>query len=149
MSLRLAYADLPELVIGAAGEHFACADLLLAGLPAFLTTQTCAYDVAAEYRGRLVRVQVKATCQPRPLAQRGQKHVTGYVWNLRRGKGADRPYASGTFDAVAVVALDSRQVGWLLPSDVRQTFIIPVSGNKTVCKTFADYPLTRLLESIQ
>lgn len=146
--MKFAYADPSELAVGAAGEHLVCADLLMHGMHAFLSTQACPYDVAFEWDNRIVRVQVKATRVPRPLAQKGQRHVTGYVWNLRRGKGASRAYRSGEFDVLAAVALDTKEIAWLRPADVRQTFIVPVSGNRTACKTFADFTLHRAMESL-
>lgn len=53
------------LMLGHAGEHVVCADLLIAGYKAFLASQVCQYDVLVETDFGLLRLQVKATAGPR------------------------------------------------------------------------------------
>ena len=53
-------AVVTDLAAGTAAEHLVCADLLLCGYRAFLADQNCAYDIAVDVAGRLIRIQVKA-----------------------------------------------------------------------------------------
>ena len=138
-----------ELLLGAAGEHLVCADLLAAGYKAFRTDQSCPYDVAVEVAGRLIRLQVKTTRAARPYAQRGQRHVTGYVWGLRRGKGANRCYGSHEMDVVALVALDTKQIAYLPITDLPQGFQIPVSGARQSKRRFSDFPFDKAMNALR
>lgn len=138
-----------ELLLGTAGEHLVCADLLAAGFRAFLSNQSCPYDVAVEVEGRLIRVQVKTTQAPRAYAQKGQRHVTGYIWGLRRGKGTQRRYGSHEMDVVALVALDTRQIAYLPITDLPQGFQMPVSGARQSKRRFSDYPFEKALDALR
>ena len=148
-------AVVTDLAAGAAGEHLVCADLLLQGYNAFLTDQNCAYDVAVDFEGRLARVQVKTTRQPRSIPQR-QNHQAAYMWHVRRaGKGGKRVYGSDEFDLLALVALDCRKIAYMPPSLFRQTIHIrahdnpsaPAHGGKQG-KTFSMYPFRPALEEV-
>ena len=140
-------AVVTDLMAGCAGEHLVCFDLLLQGYNAFLTDQNCAYDVAVDIDGRLVRVQVKSTREPRSIPQR-VNHRAGYMWNVRRaGKGGARNYKDSDFDLLALVALDTKQIAYLPPSKTKQTVHIrahddaepPKHGGKSG-KTFSMFP---------
>ncbi len=117
------------LTAGIAAEHLVCADLLLRGWRAFMTDQSCPYDVALECRGRLVRVQVKATRAPKPTPQR-RTLVKTYQWHVRRaGKGGRRVYARDEFDLLALVALDTGRIAYMPPSRHLQTIFIRADGD--------------------
>jgi hypothetical protein len=106
-------AIVTDLAAGTAAEHLVCADLLLAGYRAFLADQNCPYDVAVELAGRLIRVQVKATRQPRKIPQRVE-HRSAYLFHTRRsGKRGQRRYAADAFDVLALVALDVRRIAYV------------------------------------
>lgn len=125
-----------DLAAGHAAEHLVCADLLLQGYTAFLTDQICAYDVAVDVGGRLVRIQVKATRAPRAIPQRAG-HFPAYMWHVRRaGKKGARVYAAAAFDMLALVALDTRQIAYMPMSMLRQTVHIrPDDGRPPNTKT--------------
>ena len=136
-----------DLAAGTAAEHLVCADLLMLGFNAFLADQNCAYDVAVDIAGRLVRVQVKATRQQRSIPQRAE-HVPAYMWHVRRaGKGGRRVYGSGEFDLLALVALDIGRIAYLPPSLQRQTVHIRPPG-AAGGKQFDDYPFRSALEAL-
>jgi len=140
-------AVVTDLAAGTAAEHLVCADLLLAGYRAFLADQNCAYDVAVDVAGRLVRIQVKATRCQRAIPQRAN-HVPAYLWHVRRaGKGGARTYAVGEFDMLALVALDIRRIAYLPPSDAKQTVHIRPPGAPGG-KQFDGYPFARALSEI-
>lgn len=138
-------AVVTDLAAGTAAEHLVCADLLLQGYRAFLADQNCAYDVAVDVAGRLVRIQVKATRQPRAIPQR-VGHFPAYMWHVRRaGKGGRRVYGFSEFDLLALVALDARRIAYLPPSEVKQTIHIRAHGDASVRggksgKTFDQFP---------
>lgn len=136
-----------DLDVGTAGEHLVCADLLLSGYIAFRTDQSCAYDIAVDLGGRLVRLQVKSTRGPKQLPQRLTTSLA-YQWHVRRaGKGGRRLYADDEFDLLALVGLDIRQVAYVPPSLNRQTIHIRQSAS-TEGKQFSDYPFARALFEI-
>lgn len=140
-----------DLAVGIAAEHLVCADLLLLGYKAFLADQCCAYDVAVDVGGKLVRIQVKATRGPRPLPQRRTSGNVAYMWHVRRaGKAGRRTYGDDDFDLLALVALDVRRIAYLPPSDQRMTVHIRTHDDPTTKgfggkpgKTFAQYPFDR------
>jgi hypothetical protein len=142
--VRFAYAD--ELKIGIAGEHLVCADLLAIGIPAFMTAQTCSYDVAAQVGDRLVRIQVKAAASQRAFLQRGQTHIVGYSFWIRQGKGARRAYAANSFDILALVALEIKKIAYIPQASVRQTMQFPITGHKSLnTKTFEEFTFDKAI----
>lgn len=140
-------AVVTDLAAGTAAEHLVCADLLMLGFNAFLADQNCAYDVAVDINGRLVRVQVKATRQQRSIPQR-ESHIPAYMWHVRRaGKGGRRVYGSDEFDLLALVALDIRRIAYLSPSAHRQTVHIRPPGSHGG-RQFDDFPFRSALEAL-
>lgn len=116
--------NMSDLDIGTAGEYLVCADLILSGYRAFLTSQTCPYDVAVEVDGKLIRVQVKTTRGKRPIPQR-VKHTPAYLFHVRRcGKGGRKNYDENDFDVLALVALDIRKIAYVSLQTARQTMHI-------------------------
>lgn len=125
--IRIIHGDCLEpsdLSAGLAAEHLVCADLLLAGLRAFIADQNCPYDVAVESNARLIRIQVKATRAPRAIPHR-DRHIPAYMWHVRRaGKAGRRVYAATDFHLLALVALDCRKIAYMPQSRIRQTIHI-------------------------
>ena len=134
------------LALGSAGEHIVCADLILHGYKAFLTNQMCAYDVAVDVGGRLIRIQVKSTLKSRVrhCGGRAKDHFF-YAWNARAGKTREdraRRLLLQESDYLAFVALDIRSVAYV-PADkqgARTIFQIKTSPLKEGDRTFANYP---------
>lgn len=139
--------DIEDLAAGLAGEHLVCAELLLRGHNAFLTDQVNAYDIVCDINGRLLRVQVKATRAPRRYPQLLQRHVIGYVWTTRRGKGGKRVYGRKEFDILALVALDTKQIAYMASSEVRQIVQFPVKGGSGRGKSFDAYTFDRAVRT--
>jgi hypothetical protein len=144
-----------DLAAGTAAEHIVCADLLLRGLCAYRTEQVCAYDIAIDIGGRLLRVQVKSTRAPRAIPQR-VGHRPAYLWHVRRaGKAGARNYDADEFDMLALVALDSRRIAYLPPSASKQTVHIrthddpaPSKFSPKGGKTFDQFPLDAALREV-
>lgn len=138
-----------DLAVGTAGEHLVCADLLLDGLVAFRTDQNCAYDVAVDLNGRLIRIQVKSTRSPREFSQHAPARRT-YRWHVRRaGKGGRRLYSAEAFDLLALVALDVRRVAYIPPSFTRTIFdLAVVDASDTTIKKFDDFPFSKAIADL-
>jgi len=97
-----------------------CADLILGGHVAFPSEQGLPYDVVFDYNGKMLKVQVKTTRLPRNLQRKNP--VQGYVFNIkRRGKGNKARTTNLTCDIFALVALDSKVIGYMPNKDVRET----------------------------
>lgn len=145
--LLVAGREPTDLDVGTAGEHLVCADLLMAGFNAFRTDQTCAYDVAVDLGGRLIRLQVKSTRGPRELPRRTETRLA-YQFHVRRaGKGGRRKYGADEFDLLGLVGLDVRQVAYVPPSLTR-TIVQIQTPNAEVGKRFEDFPFARALFEI-
>lgn len=130
-----------DLIIGIAGEHLVCADLLAQGYAAFMASQNCPYDVAVQVGNKLIRVQVKTAKSAKPFLQKRQQHIVGYTWWVRQGKGGRRSYQDDAFDVIALVGLDTKQIAYVGMGNVKQTMQIPVSGQRrNASKAFSDFP---------
>lgn len=114
--------ELTDLAAGKAGEYLVCADLILRGHVAFPSEQGLSYDVVADIAGTLLKIQVKTTRCPRPVPQRAN-HIAAYMFHiLRCGKGGRGSYGESV-DLFALVALDTKTIGYLLPSQTKRTMI--------------------------
>lgn len=110
-----------ELQIGKAGEYLVCADLIMKGFVAFPSEQGLPYDVLLDNGKKLLRVQVKTCEKPRILPQRNTETLV-YQYNIKRhGKNNAIIYGSDEVDVFALVALDTRLVGYLLSPDIKTT----------------------------
>lgn len=118
------------LEIGKAAEMLVCADLILKGYRAFLTDQGLPYDIVFDLNGRLLRVQVKASTQPKPVPNRPGS-APSYMFHVRRaGKGSKRRIGNDVFDILALVALDIRCIAYLPITDrVLQSINLRVPEN--------------------
>lgn len=140
-----------DLAVGTAAEHMVCADLLLSGHHAFIAGQNCAYDIAVDIDGELIRVHVKST---RRAVMRGTKPATPvYFWHVRRagGNGSSRVYSDGEFDALALVAIDVGMIAYLPPSRVRQSIQIRNGtgrGLRGTSKTFDQFPFSAVVDEV-
>lgn len=141
-----------ELAIGTAGEHLVCADLLSRGVTAFRSDQSCSFDVAALIDGRLLRIQVKTTEKPRRVPAR-KDSILAYMWFVKRcGKNGSKDYSTGAFDLLALVALDSKQIAYMLPSQPTRTVHIrkePLQvPRKRPGKTFEMFTFEKSVEAL-
>ena len=119
----LAMENMSDLAAGKAGEYLVCAEIILRGHTAFLSEQGLPFDVVADVNGRLLRIQVKTTRGPRAIPQRAN-HTAGYLFHIKRcGKGGAQTYGAGDVDIFAMVALDTRDMGFIPASKARQTMI--------------------------
>jgi hypothetical protein len=115
-------------MIGVAGQFLTCADLLSKGLIAYPACEGLPYDVVLDRKNVILRVQVKTCKFPR---QPGINKEFGgwYSYNLvgsssKKGKNTletSAGYKSDEVDVFALVALDIRQVGYILRWDVNRT----------------------------
>lgn len=136
-----------DLAAGTAAEHLVAADLLLKGYNAFLADQCCAYDVAVDIQGRLVRVQVKSTRFSKPVPRSPDAYA--YMWHVRRaGKRGARVYQADAFDMLALVALDIQKIAYMPPSMLLQTVHIRDREGERGCKTFAQFTFDKAVAEV-
>lgn len=110
------------LELGKAAEHLVCADLMLQGYRAFLSDQGLPYDVVVDIDGRMIRVQVKATCFLREVNATGKNSRMAYSWHVRRrGKSGNQRLDGDHCEIVALVALDIRVVAYMAIGAIGQT----------------------------
>lgn len=116
--------NISELAIGKAGEYLVCVDRIMDGMVAFPSEQGLPYDVVVQSGTKMLRVQVKTTQSHRVLPQR-KGQFPGYAFNIRRcGAGGWKRYKGDEFDVVAVVALDTRQVGYIHARDLTTCLMV-------------------------
>ncbi|MCD6166728.1 hypothetical protein J7K19_08495 [bacterium] len=146
--------DIADIQAGKAGEYLVCADLILKGYIAFPSEQGLPYDVVLAVGEKLYKVQVKTTRRPLPVPQR-KNRTEKYCIHIRRcGKGGRRSYKDGEVDIFAVVALDTKVIGYLKADEAKQTmFFLPEGrepikvkhGYQSKCKRISDYPIERCI----
>lgn len=120
--------NLSDLAAGKAGEYLVCAEIILRGHTAFLSEQGLPFDVVADINGRLLRIQVKTTRGLRAIPQRAN-HTSGYLFYIKRcGKGGTQTYGSNDVDIFAMVALDTRDMGFIPASKARTTMMFRSSA---------------------
>jgi len=113
-----------EMQIGKAGEYLVCVDLIVKGFISFPSEQGLPYDVLLDNGDKLLKIQVKTTLHPREIPQRNKKSVA-YIYNVKRkGKGGRAVYHENEVDIFALVALDSRKVGYVFAKDLPTTLIL-------------------------
>lgn len=113
-----------DLHAGRAGEHLATADLIMNGLDAFLAAQGMPYDIIADVNSCLLKVQAKSTRKPEVLTQRNINNVAYRFWVSRCGKSGTKRYDANDVDLFALVALDTRQVGYISVFDMPRTLFV-------------------------
>jgi len=103
--------DSKELNIGRAGQYLVLADLLLKGVQCFDTGEGAKYDAIADYKGQIIRIQVKTTKGTRVLHE-GANPI--HFYHIKRtGKNGNKFYDRDDFDCFALVALDIMKVFYL------------------------------------
>ena len=108
-------AKAARAICGHAAEHFVCYDLARRGLSAVSNPfEGAPYDIIADYKGRLIRIQVKGTDEAY-VADRvqGKKKwtVNAYQYHVKKSQ-------LEVSDIVAFVALDIAKVIYRTPADL-------------------------------
>ena len=123
-----------------------CADLILKGYVAFPSEQGLSFDVVLVGE-KLYKLQVKTTRGLAAVPQR-VKRTDKYLFHVRRcGKGGRRSYTQSEVDIFALVALDTKTIGYLKASDTKQTmFFLPENASteslvKSKLKRLSDYKI--------
>jgi len=118
--------DVNDSQIGKVGEYLVCADLILKGYVAYLSEQGLHYDVVLDNNGVLYKIQVKTTRLPMKVPQR-KKRTMKYCFHVRRmGNGGRKSYECRDVDFFALVALDTKTIGYIPLNKTKQTmFFLP------------------------
>lgn len=139
-----------ELQLGKAGEYLVCADLITKGFVAFPSEQGLSYDVVLDNGIRLIKIQVKTTFGPRIVPQR-HKESRCYIFNVKRkGRNNSKRYEDAEVDLFALVALDSRTIGYLVNRDLKTTMNFRVDalrGSYYDEKGMQDFERARVLKA--
>ena len=123
-------AIVDDMQIGKAGEYLVCADLIMRGFIAYPSEQGLPYDVVLDANGRLYKIQVKTTRAYKDAPQRVANYKT-YAFNVkRRGKKNTQEHTESSCDIFALVALDSKTIGYMKNKDVKQTMFFRVDKFK-------------------
>jgi hypothetical protein len=105
--------NVSDLQLGKAGEYLVCAELILKGYIAFPSEQGLPYDIVADNKGNLIRIQVKTTEKYRATPQR-KHHTPSYLFQCRRcGKGGCHSYKDTDIDIMAFVCLKDKLIGYM------------------------------------
>lgn len=110
-----------ELQIGKAGEHLACADLLIQGYNAFLSDQGLPFDVLVELNGKVYRGQVKTVSRTYQYHSRkdGKTPHSQYRFTTRHGTTSkNRATELGEVDFYAFVVLPKKLVAYMWVRDI-------------------------------
>lgn len=154
------YPDtISELQIGKAGEYLVCADLILKGFVAYPSEQGLPYDVVMDFGGRLIKIQVKTTKGLRNVLQR-KTPSSAYIFNIKRhGKNNKCRHTSTTCHLFALVALDTKEIGYVINKEAKDTMYFRpavLKGSyrdeniniKTTGRYLADFTLNNCLQSL-
>ncbi len=115
-----------DIQAGKAGTYLVCADLIVKGYIAYPSEEALSYDVVADVKGRLIRVQVKTTREPKAVPQR-KEYTPAYLFNIRRmGRDGRKSYTSSDVDIFALVALDTNIIGYISEKRAKQTMIFRI-----------------------
>lgn len=113
--------NINDLQAGKAGEYLVCADLITKGFIAYPSEQGLPYDVVMDFNGRLLKVQVKTTRGLRRLIQR-VKPIRAYQFNIKRcGKNNKKFVTNESCHLFALVALDTKEIGYMVNKDIKGT----------------------------
>ena len=117
-----------DLMIGVAGEHLVCFDLISRGFTCFMTEQGLPYDIIADINNKLVKIQVKTTRTHSEIPQR-KNHYPSYLFHIRRcGKGGKKLYSENDVDVFAVVCVETKQVGYVSADRIPSTLSVRVDS---------------------
>lgn len=101
-----------DIQTGAIGEHLVMADLLLRGINVHQASAGSPFDIIAETKKGLLRIQVKAT--RKITMERAPRSKPCYLFHVKRcGKHGKKKYKKGAFDCYAFVALDKKEVAYV------------------------------------
>ncbi len=113
--------NISDLQIGKAGEYLVCSELIMKGFIAYPSEQGLPYDVVMDYNGKLLKIQVKTTRGLRNVLQR-KNPTKAYQFNIKRcGKKNKQLRTPESVDLFALVAIDTKQIGFMLNINVKQT----------------------------
>src|SRR5574344_952368 len=118
------------LQIGKAGEYFTCGDLITKGFVAYPSEQGLPYDIVLDTGMKMLKVQVKTCEYPRIIPQRNIESFV-YIFNIKRhGRNNIKRYTNDEVDIFALVALDTKQIGYIQNTDMPSTLNIRVDKYK-------------------
>jgi hypothetical protein len=120
--------NIKDYLLGKAGEHMVCADLISKGYTAYLIEQILRYDIVMDLNGKLLRIQVKTTFEQKKIIQR-KSTIPVYQFQARRcGKGGRQSYSNEDIDIMAFVCLKDKLIAYVPIQSVGQTMHFYLKG---------------------
>lgn len=163
--VRLPTSSHRAIEIGTAAELIVCADLILAGYRAFLSSAGLPYDLILDTNKRLFRVGVKSTLEAkkRPGREDSRKCYHFSATKIKRdskGQTSAKPYTSEDIDIMAFIALDIKVIAYVPVVDTLitrchiDTLEYNIGSNKfgpkhkdEFRKKFEDFSLSKAIKS--
>lgn len=119
-----------DFQVGKAGEHLVISELLSMGYESFMAGEGLPYDVVFDFNGSLKKVQVKTSRKPYNNENKAN-NKDGYIYHIKRcGKGANNQYSNDKIDLFAIVALDTKEIGYLFLDEVKSSVSIRPSNKR-------------------
>lgn len=122
-----------DLHAGRAGELIAATEFLYRGYDCSLSDQGMPYDLVCDIEGKLFKVQVKTTRKPELIPGRGKGLELYRFWVSRCGKGGKQKYSTVDVDLFAVVALDTKQVGFIASNKMPKSLFVRPDARRGLC----------------
>ncbi len=110
-----------NLMIGKAGEHLACFDLIMKGFNAFLSDQGLPFDILVENNGKIYRGQVKSVRRMYKYYGRKDGHKAHAVYRFTTRSGnprKNRVTELNESDFYAFVVLPKKIVAYIWTKDL-------------------------------
>lgn len=104
-------------LIGKAGQHLVCCDLLLRGYNAFIADEGLSYDLLLDLNSAIKKIQVKTTQSV--ISTKKQKNI--YRFFVRMGKKTKQKYKKEDFDILALVFLDINKIAYINVNNITST----------------------------
>ena len=97
--------------IGRGATFMVLADLIFNGYKAIPSDEAFPYDLIADIKGKLIKIQVKSLTGKTKI--HGKSKTPFYHFILKQGRGMGKPYRNDQIDGFALVMLDIKQIAYL------------------------------------
>jgi len=103
-----------NLELGKCGEYYSVYEIIKQGRVAFLSDQGLPYDIVVDYKGKLLRGQVKSTIGHKDYG----KSASCLRFGTRSGKGTQRKASTDACDFYAFVSINDKLVSFFHMSEL-------------------------------
>jgi hypothetical protein len=96
--------------LGRAATFMVLADLILNGYKAISSDEAFPYDIVAEVKGKLIKIQVKSLSKKSCYGKASRTPFYNFI--MKQGK-VNKPYLDGQVDGFALVMLDIKTIAYM------------------------------------